>query len=465
MDKSTVQILEKGKLPPQAIDIEEAVLGALMVDARAVDDVVHIIKTSDVFYKDAHKFIYEAVLDLYNRNQPIDLLTVSERLENLKKLDKVGGDFYLIGLTQSISGGAHSEFHARILLQYWMKRQFIKTSSEAIAMCYDISTDVFDIENYIETKLDMIREATGVGTNQLTMELATEEVVKRVELLSNMKEGEITGVPTGFEKIDKITGGWQNSDLIVIAARPGMGKSAFCSATILAAVKHKLPVGVISLEMSTLQLVTRLMANNSNFHLNQLFRHGFEQDKLHDYFPKLIKLKDEMKRLPVYFNDTPALDIRDIKATARLWKRKHDIKLLIVDYLQLIKDSTKNNREQEISSISGQLKAIAKELSIPVIALCQLSREVERRGGDKKPQLQDLRESGAIEQDADLISFIWRPEYYGFDIPSEMLEVGANTEFNIAKHRNGSIDRKGIWFDKNKTKFQDKDPKFNDLPY
>lgn len=462
MNSSVIVNLEKGKIPPQALDLEQVVLGALINDNKAIDEVVGIIKSGVVFYKEAHVLIYEACLDLFYKNQPIDVLTVSARLKSMAKLDLVGGDFYLIELAQRASSSAHIEFHSRVLVQFWMKREFIRISSEVISKSYDETVDVFDIENYLETKLDIVRGVTSAGKNQLSMDQATQLVVDRVEVLSNMKHGEITGVPTGFDKLDKETSGWQSSDLIIIAARPGMGKSSICSATILAAAKANKSVGVISLEMSTQQLVTRLMANNSNFHLNQLFRHGFEQHKLTDYFPKLKKLQGDMKNYPVYFNDTPALDIREIKSTARLWKRKHNIQILIVDYLQLIKDSTKSgNREQEISSISQQLKAIAKELEIPVIALSQLSRAVETRGGDKKPQLSDLRESGAIEQDADLISFIWRPEYYGFEVPDELASIGANTELSIAKHRNGSLNRIGIWFDENKTKFQDKNPNFS----
>lgn len=464
MEKEVVTFLEKGLIPPQAIELEEVVLGALLCDQKAIDEVLPILKTSAVFYKEEHVLIFEAVLDLYNKNLPIDLLTCSEQLKLNNNLNKIGGDYYLINLSQKVSSSAHSEFHSRILVQYWMKREFIKTCSETIRLCYLETSDVFDIDNYLEVKLDAIRSYTQAGKDQLTMEQATQKVVERVEVLSNMKEGEITGVPTGFKKLDKETSGWQNSDLIIIAARPGMGKSSICSATILAAAKSKKAVGVISLEMSTQQLVTRLMANNSNFHLNQLFRHGFESHKVSEYFPKLRKLKESMEKYPVYFNDTPALDIREIKSTARLWKRKYNIQILIIDYLQLIKDSTKNNREQEISSISQQLKAIAKELEIPVIALSQLSRAVETRGGDKKPQLSDLRESGAIEQDADLIAFIWRPEYYGFEVPLELSSLGANTELAIAKHRNGSLNRIGIWFDENKTKFQDRSP-YHDTPY
>lgn len=457
---STIE-LHNNKIIPSAEDLEKSVLGSLLNDEKSIDEVMPIIKTPSVFFKKEHRLVFECILNLYNKNHPIDLLTVSDALKSMSKLDEVGGDYYLIDLIKGVGSSAHSEFHSRILVQYWMKREFIKTCNETIQLCYSDDSDVFDIDNYLEVKLDSIRTITTAGKNQLTMEQATQKVIDRVEILSNMVAGEITGVPTGFNKLDKETSGWQDSDLIIIAARPGMGKSSICSATILAAARANKSVGVISLEMSTQQLVTRLMANNSNFHLNQLFRHGFEQHKINEYFPKLRRLKESMESMPVYFNDTPALDIREIKSTARLWKRKHDIQILIVDYLQLIKDSTKTNREQEISSISQQLKAIAKELSIPVIALSQLSRAVETRGGDKKPQLSDLRESGAIEQDADLIAFLWRPEYYGFDIPVELDSIGANTELAIAKHRNGSLNRVGIWFDANKTKFQDVNPEFN----
>ena len=447
--------LKKGLIPPHALDLEKAVLGALMVDNTAVDEVMHVIRSAEVFYEESHCLIFEAISTLFHKNQNIDILTVGNKLESMKAIEKVGGTFYLIELTKGVGSSAHAEFHSRILVQEWMKRQLIRISSEVASMCYDKSKDVFDIQNNLEQSLDAVREYFKASNTALTMEQATELVVKRVEVLTNLTEGEITGVPTGFTSLNSLTGGWQNSDLIVIAGRPGMGKSALCSATISACAFNKQAVGVISLEMSTQQLVTRLMSNNSNFHLNQLFRHGFEDHKVSEYMPKLIKLRDDMRGWPVYFNDTPALDIREIKSAARTWKRKHDIKLLIVDYLQLIKDSTKKIREQEISSISQQLKAIAKELDIPVIALSQLSRSVETRGGDKIPQLSDLRESGAIEQDADLIAFIWRPAYYDIDVPEHLLAKGGNTGLLVKKHRNGSLDDIALFFDDNKTKFKD----------
>lgn len=451
--------IERGMLPPQAIQLEEAVLGALLIDERVVDEVFALIKTADVFYKESHQMVFEAILDLYQKNQKIDLLTVSSRLQSHGNLEKAGGDFELMNIHGKVSSSAHAEFHCRVLLQKWMQRQLIRVAHKVTLMAYDEKQDVFELMGFLEKQIDLINESVSAGGNQQTIADALDEIVGRVERLTNLKDGELTGVPTGFTKLDALTGGWQASDLIIIAGRPGMGKSALCSALILAACKAGFPVGVISLEMSTVQLVTRLAANNSHFHLNQLFRKGFREDAPShhkDYFMKLNALKNEMRGYPVYFNDTPSLDVRDLKSIARLWKRKRGIKLLIVDYLQLAKDKTKDGyREQEISSISQTLKALAKELDIPVIALSQLSRRVEERGGMKIPQLSDLRESGAIEQDADMISFLWRPGYYGFEVPEELLVKGGNTGLMIKKHRNGSLDDIALWFDENKTKFCD----------
>ena len=464
MTNGQIENIEKGLVPPHSKEMEEAVIGALLVDATAIDEVIQVLPRADFFYYELNQKVYQSILDLYNLNQPIDILTV-----NNKYNAKYSGDditFHLIGLSNQIGSSAHSEFHARIVLQDWIKREFIKLNSQAIAQCYKTGTDVFEIENNIEKSLDAIRETYKGSKQKISMVEATQMVVDRVDVLNKLDVGSITGVPTGFTRLDLITGGWQDSDLIIIAGRPGMGKSAICSATISACARQNKAVGVISLEMSTQQLATRLMANNSEFHLNQLFRHGFEKHKVNDYMPKLIRLKEQMQTWPVYFEDTPALDIKVVKSTARLWKRKHDIKLLIVDYLQLIRDTNKSgNREQEISSISQQLKAIAKELKIPVIALSQLSRSVETRGGDKIPQLQDLRESGAIEQDADLIAFLWRPGYSNMDVPHDLLSKGGNAAMFVKKHRNGSLDDIALYFDENKTKFKDPEVINNTVPY
>jgi len=362
----------------------------------------------------------------------------------------VGGDFYLIQLTKKIASSAHIEQHCRILHQHWMRREFIKTGSDLMAKAYDGREDVFDILNGVSVAMDFINEQISGQSGERTIEQILDEIQDRIERLSNKGENEISGIPTGFKKVDRFTGGWQPSDLIVIAGRPGMGKTALVLNNILECGRRNIPCGMISLEMGTQQLVTRLVACNSHFHLNQLFRHGFDKE---EYFLKFLELKDKMRKYPIYFDDR-STDIRHIYSKARLWKRRHDIQLLVVDYIQLASDKTKPHREQEISSISRNLKQLAKELNIPVIALSQLNREVESRN-DKRPRLSDIRESGAIEQDADIITFIYRPEYYKLPLEEEFLAMGANAEFNFAKYRNGSLERIGLYFDANKTKFMD----------
>lgn len=454
VDKTMVINLEKGKLPPQAIDLEEAILGAMIIDKKGVEDGMLVIKDSSIFYKDAHKYIFEAIQDLYKKAQPIDMLTVSSRLKSMGNLELVGGDFYLIQLTQKISSSAHLEYHCRIVMQKYIQRAMIRDCSELISKAYDEETDVFDLLDEANLKLTNLQEQTNVGVQDMTIGEALDVIEKKVELLSSKDEDEISGIFTGFKKVDLITSGFQPTDLIVIAARPGMGKTSLVMKTMLANALKGVAGGFVSLEMSTVQLVTRMIACNSHFHLNQLFRTGFEHKK---YFEQFATKKYEMQKYGVHFDDR-SRELFDIVAKIRLWKRKFDIKYVIIDYLQIMsfKSLGKNgNREQEISMATRTLKALAKELSIPVILLSQLSRDVESRGSSKRPQLKDLRESGAIEQDADLVAFIYRPEYYGIEPDEELTAMGANTEFIIAKHRNGSLDIKGLYFDANKTKFMD----------
>jgi replicative DNA helicase len=451
--KSAVINLEKGKLPPQAVDLEEAVLGSLMIDRNALDDIMTIIKTPDVFYKEAHKHIFEAIQSLYQKNLPIDLLTVSQKLRETLKLENVGGEFYLIQLTQKISSSAHAEYHCRILLQQHVKRQLIKVSSEMIANAYDDDSDIFDLLAKGSLVIDALSEQTSAGANDITQKEALQKIQDKIEILSSKKSDDISGVKTGFKRLDLVTSGWQWSDLIVIAARPGMGKTSFVLKVMLENIKINNPVGVVSLEMSTIQLVTRLVACNSHFHLNQLFRHGFEHTK---YFQQFVDLKQEMEKYPGYYDDR-STDVYDVIAKIRKWHRVHGIKMAIIDYLQLMscKSLGRNAiREQEIATITRLIKKLAKELNIPILLLSQLSRDVESRGSSKKPMLKDLRESGAIEQDADVVAFIYRPEYYGIE-DDELQSKGANTEFIIAKHRNGSLDSIALYFDSNKTKFMD----------
>jgi replicative DNA helicase len=453
-DRSSIISLEKGKLPPQAIDLEEAVLGALMIDTQSIDECLMIIKDSDVFYKDSHKLIFEAIKSLKLANENVDLLTVSYKLKTTNNLERIGGDYYLVQLTQKVASSSHIEFHSRILLQQWVKRKMIKSASQVIENAYDADSDIFDLIDLQSKNLDQINEQILSGTTDLTMLEALKLIHKRIEVLSSKSEYELSGCYTGFKKVDLVTNGFQDGDLIVIAARPGMGKTSLVMKTLLENVKHGIPTGFISCEMSTQQLITRMVACNSHFHLNQLFRTGFEKT---EYFNQFRNLKQEMEILPAYFDDV-SIDIQDVSAKIRLWKRKLGIKIVIIDYLQLMscKSLGKNLiREQEISTITRTLKRLAKELKIPIVLLSQLSRDVESRGSSKRPMLKDLRESGAIEQDADMVAFIYRASYYGLEDDEDMLAIGANAEFIIAKHRNGSLDRKGLFFDENKTKFMD----------
>lgn len=445
---------QKGRIPPQLIEIEEAVLGAMMIDRKGVEDCMLVLKKSDIFYKESHKYIFEAINELYLNSEPIDFLTVSSRLRTMGKLDLAGGDYYLIELTQKISSSAHIEFHSRLLVQKYIQRAMIRDCAELMSKAYDDATDVFELIDDANIRLTNLQEQTNVGAQDMTIIEALDIIEKKVELLSEKNDDEITGVHTGFHKIDLVTSGFQPTDLIVIAARPGMGKTSLVMKTILKNALKGIPGGMISLEMSTVQLVTRMVSCNSHFHLNQLFRTGFKKNK---YFEQFLMKKYEMQKFGIYF-DEKSRELFDIVAKIRLWKRKFDIKYVVIDYLQIMsfKSLGKNtNREQEISTATRTLKSLAKELNIPIILLSQLSRDVESRGSSKRPQLKDLRESGAIEQDADLVAFIYRSEYYGIEPDDDLVAIGANTEFIIAKHRNGSLDIKGLYFDKNKTKFMD----------
>jgi len=430
--------LEKGKLPPQAVDLEEVVLGAMMIDKKGVDEVIGLI-SADAFYKEAHQHIFEAIHFLFEDGQPIDLLTVSARLKHEKKLDQVGGEFYLIQLTQKVASSAHIEYHARIIIQKFIQRSLIKVSSEIIEEAYDEGTDVFDLLDNAESKLYEITQGNLKRASETAQSLVM-QAKKRIEEIAN-KEG-LSGIPSGFSQVDKLTSGWQPSDLVIIAARPGMGKTALTlSMARNMAVEHQIPVAFFSLEMSSVQLITRLISSETGLSSEKLRTGNLEK---HEWEQLNVKVKG-LEKAPLYIDDTPSLSIFDLRAKARRLASQFGIKLIMIDYLQLMTGGSSNksgNREQEISSISRNLKALAKELSVPVIALSQLSRAVETRGGSKRPLLSDLRESGAIEQDADIVSFIYRPEYYKIDEwdDEERSPTAGQAEFIVAKHRNGGLD-------------------------
>lgn len=435
---SPVISLERGKIPPQAINLEEVVLGAMMIDKKGVDEAIDILQP-DAFYTKKHQVIYEAILQLFEAGEPVDLLTVANRLRQNKMLEVAGGEFYLVQLTQKVSSSAHIEFHARIVLQKYIQRSLIKISSEIIHDSYDETIDVFDLLDSAESKLYDVSQGNLQSSVQTAQNLVI-QAKKNIEEIAN-KEG-LSGVPSGFTKLDKLTSGWQPSDLIIIAARPGMGKTALTlSMARNMAIDFNIPVAFFSLEMSSVQLITRLISSETGLSSETLRTGNLEK---HEWEQLNVKVKD-LEAAPLYIDDTPSLSIFDLRAKARRLASQYGIKMIMVDYLQLMTAGGSHkggNREQEISTISRNLKALAKELNVPVIALSQLSRAVETRTGSKRPILSDLRESGAIEQDADIVSFIYRPEYYKIDEwdDDERSPTEGQAEFIVAKHRNGGLD-------------------------
>ncbi len=458
IDKARIISLEKGKLPPQALDLEEAVLGAMMTDKKGIDAVIDILHP-EAFYDKRHQEIYTAVFTLFQNSEPIDLLTVSNQLKKSAKLEVVGGDFYLIGLTQKVASSAHIEFHSRIILQKYIQRRLITISSEIIENSYDETIDVFDLLDEAEGKLFEVTQGNLKKGAERADSLVQQSINKIQEI--STKEG-MSGLATGFTKLDALTSGWQPTDLIIIAARPGMGKTAFViSMAKNMAIDFNHAVAVFSLEMSSVQLITRMISSETGLTSEKLRKGSLEPHEWEQLNVKVKKLSDA----PIFIDDTPALSIFDLRAKARRLVSQHDVKILIIDYLQLMTagGSGAGNREQEISTISRNLKALAKELNVPVIALSQLSRSVETRGGSKRPLLSDLRESGAIEQDADIVSFIFRPEYYGMTEwdDDDHSPCEGQGEFIVAKHRNGGLDNIRLKFTGHLAKFSDLEEGFS----
>ncbi len=450
-------------MPPQATDIEQAVLGSMLNDKNGLDEALMILRTPEIFYVQSHKLIFIAIAELYSVGQPVDILTVSDKLVQHENLEKVGGDYYLIQLVQKVSSSAHIEFHARILLQKFMKRKIISFSAGITKLAYTESTDVFELLQRWQKEFDGVADLTNKGRTTDTLPQALLKLRSNVELMSNKTdEINLVGVPTGFVTEDAHTGGYRDGTLVVIAGRPGMGKTAKVLKTIVSNLKLNKPVGMFSLEMAMDELTARLVAIDSDFHLTQLTKKGFEKQK---YFLSLSKHSDRMGKYPLVVDDSGVSDITDIVITAKMWKRVHNIELLVVDYIQLMKDnSVKGNREQEVASISRRLKLLSKELQLPVIALSQLSRAVETRGGSKRPLLSDLRESGAIEQDADIIQFLYRPKYYNvvdwehaYEDQKHLkaIDLGADSEVIYAKYRGGSLGILLLKWVGDKTKFVD----------
>lgn len=452
-----------GKIPPQAIELEEAVLGALMLEKDALSTVIDILKPES-FYKDAHIEIYKAIVDLFNSSEPVDMRTVANQLRKNGTLEFAGGAYYIAELTSKVSSAANIEYHARIVTEMSIKRELIRVASEIQHDAYEDTTDVFHLLDKTESSLFEISEA-NIRKNYDSMRSLMAQAIHELEERKNHKDG-LTGVPSGFTALDRVTSGWQKSDLVIIAARPGMGKTAFVvSALRNAAVDFNHAVAIFSLEMSSVQLVNRLISAEAELESEKI-----KKGSLADYeWQQLIHKTNKLSSAPIFIDDTPALTILELRAKCRRLKAQHDVQLIVIDYLQLMSgDSSKGggNREQEIASISRALKGIAKELDVPVIALSQLSRAVETRGGDKRPQLSDLRESGSIEQDADMVMFLYRPEYYGITEDESGMPTQGTGEVIIAKHRNGSLENVGLKFIGKFTKFADLDVQgfSNDFP-
>jgi replicative DNA helicase len=449
-------VFEHGKIQPQAIDLEEAVLGAMMLEKHKLSEVIEIIRP-EVFYKEEHQKIFAAIRRLFGQVKPVDILTVTEELRQNGELEMVGGPYYIATLTNRVVSSANIEWHARILIQKFIQRELIRISSDIIHDAYEDTTDVFDLLDKAESNLFSVSESS-LRKGSRSMHDILKDAIEGIKTRSQQEEG-LIGVGSGFTELDRITAGWQRSDLIVLASRPGMGKTAF--ALTMArniAVDFKKPVAVFSLEMSAVQLVMRLIASETEIPAEKLKKGTLTEDEWARLYKKITSLDEA----PLYIDDTPALTIFELRAKSRRMKAQHKIEMIILDYLQLMQGTQENkgNREQEISTISRSLKALAKELDIPIIAISQLSREVEKRNV-KKPILSDLRESGSIEQDADMVLFIYRPEYYDMNEDAYGGPTHGVAEINIAKNRNGATQVIKLKFEANFAKFSDLDTDYS----
>ncbi|MDX9891317.1 MAG: replicative DNA helicase [Bacteroidales bacterium] len=450
-----------GKLTPQAVDFEMAILGAIMINSDAVGEVIDTL-TPQMFYKEAHQHIYTAVRELFKNSEPIDLLTVTNYLRKNKVLEFVGGPSYIANLTQRVASSANIEYHARIVMEKYVLRSLITTCSSIIKDSYDDSKDVLQLLDEAETEL------FGIVENNFKRESKelTEVVRRALDELIQMRNSEESyhGVPTGIRAIDEKIGGWQKSDLVIIAARPGMGKTSFVlSIARNAAIDYSKPVAFFSLEMSATQIVHRLFSIETGIDSERISKGKLDEVE----WVQLTNKIGNLSSANLIIDDTPALSVFDLRAKCRRLKHQHDIQMVIIDYLQLMqggseKDKGKGTREQEISYISRSLKALAKELNIPVIALSQLSRAVETRaGGTKRPLLSDLRESGSIEQDADMVLFIYRPEYYKLDTFEDDTIAQGRADIMFEKNRHGATGNVRVRFESRYTKFSDIDNREN----
>lgn len=453
---------EHGRIPPQAVELEEAVLGAVMLITSAITKIENLIRP-ETFYKESHQRIFKACKDLRNKGEEIDILTVTNQLKSSGELELVGGAYHITQLTDRVSSAANIEYHARIIHQKYVQREIIRMSSELQRDAFEDTTDVIELVDRFQLSSAAIGELllTGRLNIQHISDVVPGALSDLGESIARTRDNKLAGIPTPFNKLNKVTGGWRNTDLIILAGRPGMGKTALALAFAMTASLGGKNVSIFSLEMSSVRLVARLLIAGSGVDPTK-YKNGWlsndEQDKVIEYSDKLLGEN-------IWIDDSPYASVEHIKSTARIQKDKGELDLIIIDYLQLAKPAETYNgsREAEIAEVSRNLKGLAKELDVPVILLAQLNRMVEARG-DKRPVLSDLRESGAIEQDADMVLFAYRPEYYKITEDEQGNDLRGVGFILIAKNREGALEDIPFKHSRGMTEFFDYEQK-EDLPF
>lgn len=450
-----------GNKPPQSLELEEAVLGALMLDANALNTAIDLLH-EEYFYRPDHQVIFRAIRKLFEKNQPVDQLTVANQLRQAGELEAAGGAFHLAELTSHITSAAHIEYYSRVLSEKYISRELIRIGTETISSAYDETTDIVDLLDKTENRLMDINDK-NFKTDFHQIGSLVQEAQTQIAEASESEDG-LAGLPTGFTELDRMTAGFHPGTLIILAARPAMGKTAFAlsMARNMAVQFHK-PVAFFSLEMTGVELAMRLISGEAEIAGDKLKKGELKEHEKVQLEQRTQALNDA----PIFIDDTSQLTIYELRAKCRRLKQHHDIQMVFIDYLQLMSAGTdamsrNGNREQEISTISRQLKSLSKELGIPVLAMSQLSRAVETRGGTKKPMLSDLRESGAIEQDADIVMFIYRPEYYGIMEDEQGLSTAGMAYINLAKHRSGGVGDVRLRFKGQFAKFENEEFQTND---